>query len=181
MTVITFPALLAVFSGIWLVVRIFFWCRQGRIDWKRELQLLWVYLCTVVVLRLTFFPFSRVDGQIQPLVFDPGRMVPPRINVLPFVYLFDYPTVREILLNVIGNSVLFLPYGIVFPIVFRRLDTPGKIIAAGIGTSLGIELLQLPFFDRVSDIDDLILNTVGYLAGYAILHCVRNRRQKSKS
>ena len=115
MTEITFPALLAVFSGIWLVVRIFFWCRQGRIDWKRELQLLWVYLCTVVVLRLTFFPFSRVDGQIQPLLFDPGRMVPPRINVLPFVYLFDYPTVREILLNVIGNSVLFLPYGIVFP------------------------------------------------------------------
>ena len=48
MTEITFPALLAVFSGIWLVVRIFFWCRQGRIDWKRELQLLWVYLSTVV-------------------------------------------------------------------------------------------------------------------------------------
>ena len=32
--------------------------------------------------------------------------------------------------------------------------------------SLLIEILQLPFFQRTSDIDDLILNTAGVMVGY---------------
>ena len=39
-------------------------------------------------------------------------------------------------------------------------------IAAGVGFTLCIELLQLPFFDRVTDIDDLILNLLGMTLGY---------------
>ena len=178
---ITFVTLILVLSVIWLLVRVCIRCKNKRVDWRREGQLFVVYLCTVVVVRLTFFPFSRVDGQIQPLMFDAAQMLAPRINVLPFVYLFDYPTTGEILLNVIGNSVLFLPYGIVFPIVFRALNSPQKVIAAGVGTSLCIEILQLPFYDRVSDIDDLILNTLGYLIGYGIYCLIKRCRNKKQT
>jgi len=41
-------------------------------------------------------------------------------------------------------------------------------MAAGFGCSLCIELSQLPFSSRVSDIDDLILNTLGFALGYGI-------------
>jgi glycopeptide antibiotics resistance protein len=68
---------------------------------------------------------------------------------------------------------MFLPLGIVWPVAFKTLDSHRKVIAAGAGTSLLIEILQLPFFDRVSDVDDLILNTTGYLAGYGIYLLVR--------
>ena len=47
------------------------------------------------------------------------------------------------------------------------------IIAAGVGVSLAIEILQLPFFTRVTDIDDLILNSAGYLLGYGIYLLVK--------
>jgi len=57
--------------------------------------------------------------------------------------------------------------------VFQKLDTHIKVIAAGIGVSLCIELLQLPFFDRASDIDDLILNSTGFLLGYGIYFLVK--------
>jgi glycopeptide antibiotics resistance protein len=63
---------------------------------------------------------------------------------------------------------MFIPVGIIWPIVFKELDTPARAIAAGVGFSLLIEILQLPFFDRVSDIDDLLLNTLGFAAGYGI-------------
>ncbi|MBR5859317.1 MAG: VanZ family protein, partial [Clostridia bacterium] len=46
-------------------------------------------------------------------------------------------------------------------------------IAAGAGVSLLIEILQLPFYDRVSDIDDLLLNTLGFAIGYGIYRLVK--------
>ncbi|MBQ1281708.1 MAG: VanZ family protein, partial [Oscillospiraceae bacterium] len=77
-----------------------------------------------------------------------------------------------------GNSAMFIPVGVIWPAVYRELRTHGRAITAGIGFSLCIELLQLPFYDRVTDIDDLILNTLGYLAGYGILLLVRRRCAK---
>jgi glycopeptide antibiotics resistance protein len=140
-----------------------------------------VYICLVVVARFTFFPFSKVDGQIQPLVFDSRNWFPFRINLLPFIYLMDYPTPREALLNLIGNTAMFLPLGIVWPVVYKKLDTHWKVIAAGSGFSLIIELLQLPFFDRVSDIDDLILNSTGFIIGYLIYLLIRNLTKRKKA
>ena len=158
---------------LWILLRAVVCLRQGRIHWKRELQLILVYICIVVVTRFTFFPFSKVEGQVQPLLFDAARIFPPRINLRPVVYLFDYPVFREALLNLIGNTAMFLPLGIVWPSVFRQLDSHGKVIAAGVGYSLLIEILQLPFFDRVSDIDDLLLNSLGFLMGYSIYLLVK--------
>lgn len=168
MIIIPFASVMVGITLLWVLVRAVVCLRQGRIRWKRELQLILVYICIAVVTRFTFFPFSRVDGQVQPLLFDTAKIFPPRINLLPVVYLFDYPVFREALINLIGNTAMFVPLGIVWPSVFRQLDTHGKVIAAGAGYSLLIELMQLPFFDRVTDIDDLLLNTLGFLMGYGI-------------
>jgi glycopeptide antibiotics resistance protein len=67
---------------------------------------------------------------------------------------------------------MFIPIGIIWPIVYKELDTPVKTIAAGAGLSLFIEILQLPFYDRVSDIDDLLLNTLGFAVGYGVYRLV---------
>lgn len=165
---------------LWILVRSIANLRRGRIFWKRECQLMLVYICIVVVTRFTFFPFSKVNGQIQPLIFDAARMFPARINLLPLVFLFDYPVFREALVNLIGNTVMFIPLGIVWPSVFRKLDSHGKVIAAGVGYSLLIELVQLPFFDRVSDIDDLLLNSLGFLMGYGIYLLVKAMKRIRK-
>ena len=169
-----------IITALWLLVRGAVNARQGWFSWKRELQLILVYICIVVVTRFTFFPFSKVNGQIQPLLFDPAKIFPPRINLLPIVYLFDYPIFREALINFIGNTAMFIPLGIVWPSVFRKLDTHGKVIASGVGYSLLIEILQLPFFDRVSDVDDLILNSLGFLMGYGIFLLVKAIKRACK-
>ena len=165
----------------WILVRSFVCLRAKKCSLKRELQLLLVYICLVVVARFTFFPFSKVNGHIQPLVFDADHAFPFRINLIPLVYLTDYPVFREILLNFVGNITMFIPIGIVWPAVFRELNTHGKVLVAGVGFSLCIEILQLPFYDRVSDIDDLILNSLGFSIGYAIWLLVRWLRRKRVS
>ena len=168
-------------SILWLTVRAIVWARDKKLSLKREAMLILVYICLVVVARFTFFPFSKVDGKIQPLVFDSSNWFPFRVNLIPIVYLMDYPERKEALLNLIGNTAMFLPLGLVWPVVYKKLDNHWKVIAAGAGLSLIIELLQLPFYDRVSDIDDLILNTSGFILGYLIYLLVRRLSRHKKA
>jgi len=44
--------------------------------------------------------------------------------------------------------------------------------------SLCIEVLQLPFFDRVTDVDDLILNSLGFIIGYGIYAIVKGIKKR---
>lgn len=166
MIAISYGTMFLFISTIWCVIRVIIWAKTKNIDWNRELQLLLVYICIVVIVRFTFCPFGKIDGQIQPLVFDAEKILPFRINLFPFVYLFDYEMMHAAVLNIVGNTFMFVPVGIVFPIVYKKLDTHIKVITAGIAFSLAIEILQLPFYDRVSDIDDLIFNSLGYILGY---------------
>lgn len=176
---ITYAQMLVTISAVWILVRVFWAIRNRCLDLKREAWLLLVYICIAVVVRFTFCPFGKVDGKIQPLQFDWERIFPLWINFVPFVYLFDYPSMKEALLNLIGNIAMFMPLGVIWPAVFRKLDAHWKVAAAGVGMSLCIEVLQLPFFGRSTDIDDLLLNSAGYLLGYGIyLLCIRRKRRK---
>ena len=170
---IHYSTMVILISILWILVRAIVNFKNPSFSWKREAQLILVYICLIVVARFTFCPFGKVDGKIQPLIFDVATAFPPRINLVPMVNLLDYEVFSEILLNLIGNTAMFMPIGIVWPSVFKKLNTHGKVIAAGIGFSLCIEILQLPFYDRVSDVDDLILNTLGYLIGYGICLLVK--------
>ena len=171
------------YEFVWVLISVL-WClagvlraaKTGKVDWRRECQLLMVYICVVVVARFTFFPFFKVDGEIRPLVFESAKAFPFRINWIPFVNLLDYPEKRDILLNLIGNTAMFIPLGIVWPSVFRQLNTHKKVVAAGVGCSLLIELLQLPFYDRVTDVDDLLLNALGFLVGYGLFLLAKKRK-----
>ena len=53
-------------------------------------------------------------------------------------------------------------------ICLRYLFPLRNFIAAGAFISLCIEILQLPFASRASDVDDLIMNTLGAAVGYGI-------------
>ena len=178
MIYISYPFVIGLITLAWVLTRILVWKKTGLFSLKREAELILVYICLVVVARFTFFPFSKVDGRVQPLIFDAVQMWNFRINLLPLVYITDYEALWEMKVNLIGNTAMFIPVGIIWPAVFRKLDTHRKVIAAGVGFSLFIEILQLPFYDRVTDIDDLILNSLGFLLGYGIFLLVKKMRKK---
>ena len=180
MVEIQFLFLEIIFTLVWLVIRLGVWGKQKHIDWKREAVLLLMYINLAVIIRFTFFPMSKVDGHIQPLIFDIATAFPFRVNLLPLVNLFDYDSKRDLLLNVIGNAAMFIPSGIVLPIVYKRLNTFWKVLTTGISISLCIEIIQLPFSVRATDIDDLIMNTIGVIVGYgivALIRCLRRTKQ----
>lgn len=71
----------------------------------------------------------------------------------------------------LGNIGMFLPVGF-FPALLGWKPRWWKALLTGFCLSLGIEILQL-FIDRGTDLDDLILNTVGTLCGYGLYGLLR--------
>ena len=173
---------MAAFTAVWIIARVIVWIKNRRIDWRREAQLLLMYVNLAVIIRFTFFPFEKVDGKIQPLIFDPVAMFPPNLNLIPFVNITDNETTAKVLINLIGNIAMFIPTGIILPILYKKLDSFWKVVLAGAAISLCIEIAQLPFVSRVSDVDDLVLNTLGTAAGYGIYTLCQkifNKQKKS--
>ncbi len=75
-------------------------------------------------------------------------------------------------LNVLLNVALFLPLGILLPLVFRRFRRPDWTLLAGVGLSLAIESAQL-FTDRGAfDVDDILNNSLGAILGWCLLMVV---------
>ena len=159
---IHFITLELIFTAIWLLVRIIVWIKNRKIDFGREAMLLLMYINLAVIIRFVFFPRETVNGQIQPLVFDPATAFPFRLN------LFRFDTPRDMIWNLVGNTAMFIPTGIILPILYKRLNSFWKVTAAGALISLSIEILQLRFASRAYDIDDVILNTCGVMIGYGI-------------
>ena len=180
MTEISFWAGETVFTAIWISARVIVWIVRGKIDLKREAELLLMYINLAVIIRFTFFPMELVDGKIQPLVFDASQIFPFKLNLIPFTNLFVFASEKDALLNIISNVAMFIPSGIVLPIVYKRLDCFWKTIAAGAAISLSIELIQLLFYTRTTDTNDLILNTLGVMIGYGIYTLVKRLTKRKE-
>ncbi|MBQ6407759.1 MAG: VanZ family protein [Butyrivibrio sp.] len=160
---------------VWILVRAAIAIAFKNFSVKRELQMLLVYICLVVIARFVYFPLHHVDGKIGSLTIGYTAKQADMISLIPFYFLFD--RYDGWLTNIIGNIAMFIPVGIVWPICFRKLDSIKKTVFAGMVFTLSIELTQLLCPERHTDIDDLILNSSGVVIGACILFAVRKCRK----
>ena len=99
-------------------------------------------------------------------------------NLIPF----SSEGIKTYILNVL----MLMPLGFLLPFIWKEFRNFGKVCLAGLGFSLLIEFFQI-FNLRTSDIDDLLMNTLGACAGYLIwiLYCrlldVRSKAPKKKA
>lgn len=170
MLFIPYVYIAAVYTAIYLLVRAAVSIRNKKIDWKRERLHILMYINLLVIIYFTF----------SPLLLDLNEVFNCRINLIPFVYLLDYDVRAHMIYNVFGNIMMFVPTGIVLPVLYKRLDNFFKVAGTGLLISLAIEILQLPFADRTSDVDDLILNTLGVVIGYVLFVIMRYAKKPGK-
>ena len=176
---ITYKGLFIFITLAWIVARVICGIKNKKADWKYEAKLLTVYICLVVIARIVYFPMRLVEGRIASLVLDVDKIFPLWINLIPIVHLFD--VYDGWLINIIGNVTMFIPVGLAWPFCFKKLDTLGKTVLIGAGFPLFIEITQLPFYGRCSDIDDIILNTTGIFIGaliYFSVKLLKNRKNR---
>lgn len=80
--------------------------------------------------------------------------------------------------NIVGNVLLFIPYGF-FACYYIDLKSFFKAFGLVFVASLSIEFTQL-LIGRVFDVDDILLNVIGGMIGYAIYNVLRKLVTKFK-
>ena len=88
-------------------------------------------------------------------------------NIIPFKEMFRFEFGSKMFLrNVLGNILLFLPYGFYLS-YFMKLRKVKYVAAFSLFVSIAVEIVQYRI-GRVFDIDDIILNIVGGILGYYV-------------
>ena len=92
-----------------------------------------------------------------------------RPNFIPFQTIVPYITewYSVSFINIVANIFIFSPIGFFVPLLWKNWQDFRKIIALGVATTFFIEFFQL-FIGRSTDIDDIILNTIGVIIGYSV-------------
>lgn len=96
----------------------------------------------------------------------------PTINWIP---LQDFTHSNKI--GMVLNIIMLMPFGAFLPIYFKRFQKVLPTVFAGVLMSFTIECLQL-FCFRATDVDDIIMNTLGTLAGYFIGAVIAKKSKK---
>lgn len=98
-------------------------------------------------------------GTIWEIGLYPGMKLQEEINLIPF---------RDgISLSMILNVAMFMPLGFLLPLLWKEYQSLVRTAIIGFCFSCGIEFCQL-FNRRVSDVDDLLMNTLGAILGWLI-------------
>ena len=164
-----------------ILIRFIAYKRSNKLNIKREAVIFVFWLYIIALLSVTFVPeFSLKTGFNAPVFHLPDFSNPETVNFhSPFGWILwkiNRGEWAELVRNIIGNVVVFVPYGVLFPIIFRKQEK--KTILFGFILSFTIEFCQL-FMNRQSDIYDIIMNTVGVGLGYLIYILIKRKRSKS--
>lgn len=101
---------------------------------------------------------------------DRAGAVPGRVSLVPLRDLFTILAGDPVTATgqVVGNLLVFAALGFFAPLRFAALASVPRILALGAGCSVLVETAQYVLrLDRVSSVDDVLLNTAG--AGLAAL------------
>ena len=74
----------------------------------------------------------------------------------------------------IENIMMFIPFGILMPIAFKKMRKGRWCVLAGFLCSCGIELSQLLTSRGYCQLDDVVTNTVGALIGWGVWRVCEN-------
>ena len=87
----------------------------------------------------------------------------------PFDFFWHYETSGKewssLFPEIILNVAVFIPIGFVFGLAFRRIKG-WQAVLAGMGISVGIELLQWFLRKGFADVDDVMHNVLGCVLGW---------------
>lgn len=179
--IIDFKTFLLIAVPFWVIFRITKMKNRQVVGMKsilkRELvvNLLFIYL--LYLAEMTVFPLSI------------GIPIERRVSLIPFKTIMQFipillkhgliikslrPHLNAGAINIIGNIVVFIPVGVLIPMLDKGFAKFKNTFMIGFATSFSIEILQFLFADgRCMDVDDLILNTLGVAIGWCIIKTVK--------
>lgn len=182
--IISFKVFLEITVPIWVIFRII---NIKQIEVKNLLNheivvnLLFIYL--LYLAQMTIFPLNIGASFERSVSLIPFKTI---MQFIPILLKNGLMTNSGNLhlnagaINIIGNVVVFIPVGILIPLISVKFRRFKSTVILGFTTSLTIEILQFLFAEgRRMDVDDLILNTLGVAIGWGIFKTIKSLIRKN--
>ncbi|MBH5316376.1 VanZ family protein [Paenibacillus sp. GSMTC-2017] len=154
--------------------------RRGRLSILSLRILLGLYL--IMLVKIILLKFHSLDlgflwGRLLAGLQQPGLLSRQLDtgNIIPFREISRslHSINGHSIVNLLGNVVIFIPLGILLGLLFDHERMAGvRIWVCSLFLSLSLEIAQLLFMIGQFDVDDLLLNSLGGLLGYAICRAV---------
>jgi glycopeptide antibiotics resistance protein len=139
--------------------------RRGPVGRRRAILAGLLSLYATAVVAITIFPIYVVpeSWRAHEHWWDVLRLIP-----------FVVPPVGFVL-----NIVMFMPFGILVPLLWPGTDTVRRMIGWGLAASAAIEFSQLAMWiaagnRRMFDVNDLMSNTAGAVLGLMLLRAFQS-------
>lgn len=158
---------------------------EGKEFWLREAVMALFFSFMAVLLFFTIFDGFHPKADL----FSQGAariMKGEKINLIPFRTIrecFENMSLDRFLINIMGNIIMFLPWGFSLPFLWEKFRSLPKMAVLSLILPVCIETAQI-FVGRTVDVDDVILNFLGgflgawiYIQGKEYLRCFRQNRR----
>jgi len=144
---------------------------QTTIVIRRPITIVLLLVVTVALIVITLWLSGKRYSKIDPIPFEDLRHLAHRIVHRPV----SMRIISLIVVPIIINIFLFVPFGFLLFIALYTIERPTVqtyvlTLFAGLTFSCFIEAWQYFLPDRVADINDIIWNSVGVLAGAVLAH-----------
>lgn len=135
---------------------------------KRQI-ILAVYLLFVIKVIIFKYPYEQLkaimDTWSKDVVLE--GLDTANFTLFKTIHMYiDYSYMLNSFENLAGNVVVFIPFGMLLPSIWKRFRNFADILLAGFLFSLSIEVFQLYSAFGAFDVDDILLNCVGVISGY---------------
>jgi glycopeptide antibiotics resistance protein len=140
-----------------------------KIMLKRILAALAFIAYTLVLIKVMVFKSVPMVRAGQVMLNFGGTDSGHAPNFIPFKtilpYLFGFKGLIIAGINLVGNIILLVPLGFLLPFIFPNISWK-KSLALAAAAGFIIETLQVVLHVGIFDIDDVILNALGFMIGY---------------
>lgn len=145
----------------YLLVNLYTFIKKDNITLFNNYLNIGFFLSTLFIVSLTMFPVATT------------LITSPEFNLIPFKTIISFlknKNIIDICANIIGNTLLFIPLGFFAHIKFK--GNFNKTLKLCICSTIFVECIQIVLPMRLTDVDDLILNTLGGLIGILIAQTI---------
>lgn len=145
---------------------------------KKSIRILCIILFGLYIALLVYFLFfAEMLGRTNINRTYHYNLVPFR-EIKRFIIYREQLGMAAVFSNLAGNILIFAPFGFLLPTMSRKLRSFFRVTLLGMELSLIVECVQLVTKTGSCDIDDLLLNTVGSMLGYAAYAVVQRKRDR---
>lgn len=176
MIAISYIYIAAILTIVWTIYRTIVLIRSEEKNILREVLINIFFVYFLILINLTICKMGMLQINFQNKFY---------VNYIPFIetinmFKNNFMGIGNAIYNVFGNILLFIPLGFFISLLFKRKNKLINIALYGFYASFTIEFIQLFTAINLTDIDDIIFNTLGAILGFLIYNLFNYAIKKTK-